>query len=952
MPGCPWILVLAAIASAPNAGDAPGASAPRHAAEAADGVRADGAAEKITDAQRDWWAFRPLSDAAPPSIGDPWCRTPIDRFVLERLRAIGLSPNGTADARTLIRRVYLDLVGIPPPVDVVERFAASPSTAHYERIVDDLLASPQHGERWARHWLDVARFAESHGFEHDYDRPHAYHYRDFVIRALADDMPFDRFVQWQLAGDELAPEDPLALMATGFLGAGVFPTQITKNEVERTRYDALDDMAATTGSAFLGLTVGCARCHDHKFDPIPTHDYYRLVATFTTTVRSEIDVPLDPDEHRRALAVFEAAHEGVVRERDAYERAGLAAGFSRWFAASGASVTSGPTWLPLEILESRSDGGATLTKLDDGSIVASGTNPRFDRYVLVASTKTPASEITALRLEALTDPSFVRGGPGRASNGNFGLGSLEVLASPLAAGGGVDPVAIGLTDPVATFQQNTGNLSIAASIDGDKRTGWAVDPQFGKDHAAVFQTIPDEAFRVGFDDGTRFEIRLKFDINDQHAIGKLRLSISTKPRPVGLDGSSLPEDIASLLERVIAVRRAGDGAAPIDALDDVERVRLLGWYRHLDARWLELDGRVREHLAKKPAPRTVKVQVTSEGFEPMRHHTQGADFFDKTYFLERGDTEQKRDVVAPGYLRVLMRGGDDETRWHEAPPDGWRTSYRRRSLAGWITDAEHGAGRLLARVIVNRLWQHHLGRGIVATPNDFGTQGERPTHPELLDWLARQLIESGWRLRPIHRLIVTSAVYTQSADFDGARDRVDPLGKWHWRRTPRRLEAEAIRDSMLFVSGSLDPTMFGPGTLDESMMRRSIYFTVKRSRLIPTLQLFDAPEPLVSIGERPTTTIAPQALLLMNSPHVRRYATSFAERLAGLAASSRASAVVVGYLSALSRPPSESELERTIAFVGAQERRHRDDGNEDALNLALADFCQVLWSLNEFIYVR
>jgi len=896
----------------------------------------------ITDADRSWWAFRPLGGARPPESDDDWCRTPVDRFVLRRLVEKGLRPNGVADPRQLVRRVYLDLVGTPPPVEVVERFVQDPSPARYESIVDTLLTSPAHGERWARHWLDVARFAESHGFEHDYDRKFAFHYRDFVIRALNQDMPYDRFVRWQLAGDELAPDEPLAMMATGFLGAGVFPTQITKKEVERSRYDALDDMAATTGSAMLALTVGCARCHDHKYDPISMRDYYGLLSIFTTTVRSEIDLTMDPDGHESLLASFTKDHAPLVAERERFEKEELPARLVGWIERREREPKAPEHWTLLDITDLRSKGGATLTKLDDGSVLATGKNPNFDSYTFTA--RTDLIGITAVRLEALADKSLVKGGPGRAGNGNIGLGDFRVLAEPLRDDR--KAVEARLTDPVATFQQNTTNLSIKASIDADKRTGWAVDPQFGKNHAAVFQTADD----IGFEGGTRLTFTLEFNVNDHHNIGRARLSLSTRPRPVGLDGNPIPPDITATLAALDG-SRTGPAVKRVGTLDEKRLGRLLEWYRGMDAKWRELDGAVREHLATKPKARTVKVQVTTEGRKPMRHHSQGKDFFDKTFFLRRGDPEQKVEEAEPSFPRVLMRGSEAASRWIQKPPSNATTSYRRRSLASWITDVEHGAGHLLARVIVNRLWQHHIGRGIVATPNDFGLQGERPTHPELLDWLASRLIDEGWRLRPIHKLLITSSVYLQGAERDEARDALDPDNVWCWRRSPRRLEAEALRDSMLSVTGSLDSTMFGAGTLDEGMRRRSIYFTVKRSRMIPTLQIFDAPESLTSIDARPTTTIAPQALLLMNNPQVRDYARRFAKTLSPHTQTSLASAVVMAYSRALSRPPTPRELGETLAFVTAQEKRYTDEKKSPARELALADFCQVLLGLNEFIYV-
>ncbi len=594
-----------------------------------------------------FWSFRPLAAASPPRAHDPsWVRTPIDRFIAAALDSRGLKPNPIADRRTLIRRVTFDLTGLPPAPEQVDAFVRDPSPDAYERLVDRLLTSPHFGERFARHWVDVARFAESHGYEQDYDRPYAYHYRDFLIRAFNGDMPYDQFVRWQLAGDEWEPDDPLAMAATGFLGAGAFPTQLTEAEFESARYNELDDMVATTGVAFLGLSVGCARCHDHKYDPIPSEDYYRMAAVFTTTIRSEIEIP------------------------------------------------------------------------------------------------------------------------------------------------------------------------------------------------------------------------------------------------------------------------PGPGAKP------------------------------------------VKVQVTAEGYPHTKHNADDRGFphfYPKTYNLRRGDVAQKLGEAKPGVLRVLG-GGDGTARWRVEPSAARRpgTSYRRSALGAWLTDPDYGAGRLAARVIVNRLWQHHFGRGIVATPNDFGTQGSPPSHPELLDWLASALIENGWRLKPIHRLIVTSAVYMQDNQYDEARARVDRENVFLWRRTPRRLAAEPIRDAMLATAGRLDARMYGPGSLDPEMPRRSVYFFIKRSRLIPMMMLFDWPEHLVSIGQRSATTTAPQALAMLNSALARHCAAGFAARVAG---GDCGEEVTRAYRIAFGREPTGPEARLASSFLAAQRSAYVRNGRPEPDRSALVDFCQGLVGMNEFIYI-
>jgi len=379
---------------------------------------------------------------------------------------------------------------------------------------------------------------------------------------------------------------------------------------------------------------------------------------------------------------------------------------------------------------------------------------------------------------------------------------------------------------------------------------------------------------------------------------------------------------------------------------------LVQWIKTTDPEWRKLYQQAQDHLQKAPKPKTVKALISSEGLPAVRLHTQGADFFNETYFLRRGDPNQKEGLARQGFLQVLMTAPDATGHWEKQPPQGWRTSYRRRAFAEWITDAHGGAGNLLARVMVNRLWQHHMGRGLVATPSDFGSRGEPPTHPELLDWLAAELIRNGWRLKPIHKLIVSSSVYLQNSRNAEANARIDPDNHLFWRRPPHRLEAEVIRDALLAVSGDLDARMYGPGTLDPNSRRRSIYYTVKRSKLVPMMQVFDAPEALGGVAQRPTTTIAPQALLLMNNPHVRGYAKAFAKRIASNADTTPEDVVRSGYLVALSRSPEPDELADGTAFIKLQTESYVSSGKTNGRELALADFCQILMCLNEFVYVE
>lgn len=889
----------------------------------------------VTDEDRKFWSFQPLKWVKPTRVkNEAWVRSPIDHFVLLKQEEIGLHPNGPASRRVLIRRAYFDLLGLPPTPAQVEAFVNDSDKEAWAKLIDELLESPHYGERWARHWLDVARFAESHGYEQDYDRKFAYHYRDFLIKALNDDLPYDEFVKWQLAGDELAPDNPEAMKATGFLGAGVFPTQLTEKEFESARYDELDDMVTTTGVAFLGLSIGCARCHDHKFDPIPSRDYYNLAASFTTTIRSEIDVDLEPAANRERKAAWETKLAELNAAVSSFEKDKIPKRFREWLKNAPTSTSLSP-WETLDPTSIKSSGGSKFEKQADGSHLAIGKAPNKEVLTIVTETRRP--NLRAIRLETLRDDSLPSKGPGRAANGNFALGNIKVTAQPL---NGKQPLAdVELVGARATHQQNSASLSVAASIDADPISGWAVDAGgIGKDQAAVF----DFATNTGFESGTKLTITLTFNHpNNRHAVGRFRLSVSdqTQPKPevgnVGLD--------AKVTTALATLRENSDESSQAWKTG-------LGWFRTTLPEWQALTKAVEDNKAKGPGLKLAKVMVSSEGYPHMSHHADGRGyphFYPQTNLLNRGDVNQKKEVVSQSFLQVLMPAAQTEKKWLVEPPEDWdRTSFRRASLANWITDAESGAGHLAARVIVNRLWQHHFGRGIVSTPNDFGFPGERPTHPALLDWLALNLIDGDWKLKRMHKLIMTSSAYMQSGEHDEARAKIDRENVWFWRRAPQRLEGEAIRDTMLAVSGQLDRKMFGPGTLDQNMKRRSVYFFIKRSKLIPMMMLFDWPEHLVSIGQRTSTTVAPQALMFMNSQQGRAYAESFAAML-----TEKDDKIGQAYRSALGRDPSSDERKLAEEFRAGQASEYRDAGRNDAEKIALADLCQAIFSMNEFVYV-
>lgn len=878
----------------------------------------------VTDADRAFWSFRPLAVPADPNPGSP--RNP-DHFLAEARAAAGVTPNPEADRRTLARRATLSLTGLPPAPGVLEAFLADSRPDAWPRFVDSLLASPAFGEHQARQWMDVARFAESSGFEQDYDRPSAYHYRDFLIRAFNQDLPWDRFTAWQVAGDELAPGEPLALQATGFLSAGVFPTQLTEAEFESARYDELDDMAGTTSVAFLGLSIGCARCHDHKYDPIPARDYYALAATFATAIRTETEIEFAPELHRARLAPWEARERELAAALAVHETS-LAPAFGSWLRAPDRpGITAPSVWQVLEPVSLTARDGTTFTPQADGSQLATNPAPAREEYTVEVAV---AAGSTALRLETLTHPSLPRQGPGRAPNGNFALGDLVVTSRP-SVHPEARPVPLKLVAARATHQQNTGSLSVASAIDADPQSsGWAVDSGgIGRDQAAVF------SWGTPLATDSRLTIRMRFQVNGQHSPGRIRLSSTADATAPPGTGDGVPGPLASALDRLA---KAGPDALSPDQTSVLRRAWLA-----TDPGWKQRDAALQAHRSVRPRPDLRPVMICSEGLPPLKHHADGRGyphFYPQVHVLERGDPKRKKEVASAGFPQVLLRDGASPADWQVPPSQGARTSHRRATLARWLTDPERGSGHLLARVAVNRIWQQHFGRGLVATPNDFGFQGSRPSHPALLDWLATEFIAHGWSTKHLHRLILRSDAWRQAPDHHPANAARDPDNLLLWRFPSRRLSAEAIRDSLLAVSGLLDPTPFGPGSLDESMRRRSLYFTVKRSRLPNVMVVFDWPEHVVSIGLRPSTTVAPQALYFMNSPEARRYAEALAARSNG--------SLDAVYRFALQRSPAPEERDAATAFLTSQTRHHH---SPRAAELALADFCQALLASNEFLHL-
>ncbi len=644
--------------------------------------------KEITDKDRAFWSFRPVLEPPVPAAGGAG---PVDAFLLQKLAAEGLSPAPEADRRTLIRRATFDLHGLPPAPEEVEAFVGDPSPDAYAKLIDRLLASPRYGERWARHWLDLVRYAESDGFRQDAYRPHVWPYRDYVIRSFNEDKPYDRFVLEQLAGDELAPDDPEVVVATGFLRLGMY--EYNQRDVPKQWGEILNDLTDVTGDVFLAMGMGCARCHDHKFDPLLQRDYFALQAFFAPLLWRDDAVLATrgrQEERRKALANWE--------EKTAALRAEIAAIERPHVASAEKSITT--KFLP--------------------EFQAMMRKPVADR--------TPKEHQIA------------------------SLAHRQVV-----------------------FERTT----IDGKIKGAEREKWSA---------------------------------LKRQLAEFDAL-----------RPAELPPAFIATDVGPV--------------AP---------------------------------------PTTIP-----------------------------GDPENR--PVGPAFLSVLGGG---------APPAAGSSAStgRRTALAQWLVRPDHP---LTARVIVNRIWQHHFGRGLVASSSDFGTLGEKPSHPELLDWLAARFVKDGWSFKKMHRLLMTSAAYRQSATraMPQIARLKDPENRWLWRMNPRRLEAEEIRDAMLAATGELDGRAGGESA-DPAGPRRTVYTKAIRNTRDPLLDVFDLPESFASVGGRNVTTTATQALLMINGRWPLDRAQAFAARLRKSGARDDAERVDLAWRLAYGRPPSEAEQAAALAFLG------------------------------------
>lgn len=796
------------------------------------------------------WAFQPLSVHPIPEVRSrDWVRNSIDAFVLAKLEQEKIAPAPEADRTALIRRLYLDLLGlIPSPVEVDE-FLADQHPQAYEQLVERVLASPHFGERWGRHWLDLARYADSDGYEKDNPRPFAYRYRDWVINSINGDQPFDQFTIEQLAGD-LLPNATLAQkLATGFHRNTLTNTEGGADQ-EEFRVAATVDRVNTLGSLWLGMTVGCAQCHSHKYDPFSQREYYQLFAFFNSIQEVNLPAPTlqESEAYAAARAQFEVEHARFIEPIKKFETELLPGRQAVWEQFLGVGPLQ--EWTVLQFNSVVSQNGATFTTQADGSWLASGTNPERDTYTIIVKTPTekqPIRGITGFRLEVLPDESLPSKGPGRVAHGNFVLSEFALKVTSSVNGDPGTPIV--LKNPRADFEQGVNGKAvgfpIAHALDGKVETGWAVASQFGVRHVAVFEC----AVPLNLEQSQTLVFRLDQQHGMQHTIGKLRLSATTVAPPLRTDG--LPDSVIQALK------------TPASERDETQRKTIADYYRTVDRDLLQLVANATAHQKKAPLEPVTKGQMVQELATPRG-----------TTILVRGDFLRKGDVVHMGTPAILP----------EAQFDPRKST--RLDLARWIVDPQKNP--LTPRVTVNLWWQYLFGRGLVATVEDFGLRGEPPSHPDLLDWLANEFVVKKWSRKELIKLIVNSATYRQSSRSRPELHERDPKNIWLSHQNRFRLEAEAVRDVYLSASGLLSRNIGGPSvrpplppgiaelgyagsvkwpaSIGPDKYRRGMYIFFQRTVPYPMLMAFDAPDSNSACVRRERSNTPLQALTLLNDP--------------------------------------------------------------------------------------
>lgn len=836
------------------------------------------------------WAYRAPQRPATPDTDASRLRNPIDAFVVQRLRDKGLALSQPAERAGLLRRVSLDLIGLPPSPEAVAAFANDDASDAYERAVDRLLASERFGERWARPWLDLARYADSNGFQADQLRP-SWAYRDWVIKALNANMPFDRFTIEQLAGDLLPEPTVDQKIATGFhrtvtcnVEAGV--------HIEENRVNQVVDRVNTTSTAWLGSTLECAQCHDHKYDPFSMKDYYQFFAFFNNTpqeveqpskptdvshdfIGPYMDLPDDPDTAARKTSLTRELETLTARQK-ALDNG---AGFETWAEAARDTASNRVDWVAFAVRSFASTGGEGYRLLEDGSVLVTGDVPDKATYTVRADTT--LTRLHAVRLDALTHESMAGKGPGRGNAPRPNIILHEFDAWIVTAEGVTNPVTFRKAH--AGFSQK--NWAVAGAIDANPKTGWAIAPEFGKDHWAVFEAKSPLTLKEGD--------RLRFSLRQDLGLGRVmgRFKISGLAAPYGK--AKLPKDILKLLAKAPGLRSAK------------ETNRLRAHYRKVDPAYTSLSERIAKVQKSLKAVTPDKTLVMVEMPEAR-----------KTHIMKRGnylDTGERVTAGVPGFL-------------HDFDPELPRN---RLGLARWLVDRDNP---LVARVTVNRWWAEIFGHGLVETVEDFGVQSAPASHPELLDWLAVEFMDSGWDMKHVLRLMVTSTMYQQASRVTPALLAADPKNRFYARGPRFRLDGERIRDTALSISGLLSPQMYGKPVMpyqpdkvwrqigrnepkwveqmDANRWRRAVYIVYRRAAPYPSLVNFDAPDRGNCTVKRNRTNTPIQALTLLNDPAYIEMALALADRILQNAPSrDTAARIAYGIELATGRTARDEEIE-------------------------------------------
>ena len=886
----------------------------------------------------DHWAFQPVVRHALPNVKiASWLQNEIDAFVLAKLQVQGLQPSPEATRSTLIRRLYLDLLGILPDPDETRDFVSDDQPFAYERLVDRLLGSPRYGERWGRHWLDIARYADSNGFTIDGARS-IWPYRDWVVKAINADMSFDQFVIEQLAGDLLPKPTSEQVVATGF-HRNTLINQEGGTDQEQFRVESVVDRVNTTGAAFLGLTVGCAQCHVHKYDPITQRDFYKLFAIFNNC--DEPNIPL-PSETQAAEQVRVKTGLAEITKKLKEHDAKRASGQPDWETKQSAFAAA--AWNFLKPIDAASKAGATLNPIDENTLLVGGNGniPATDVYTV--TTTIPAGTITAFRLETLTGPLLPKKGPGWASNGNFVLNEFEATSQPVD--GDASASATKLTFATASTDWQQDGYPAEHAIDGNMKTGWAINgtkkSSPNVDREAVFTLKKPIVSEV--------PLKITFKLHHQHnaakyLIGTFRLSSTKASR----QQTRVPPSIHDIL--LVKASKRDDGQKELLAAaygrSDLSR-------KPLEAQQAKL--KAKESVLKAAIPTTMVLRERTKNPRTTHIHIRGN-------FLEKGATVQP-DV--PSILPPLASA---------------ETPVNRLDFARWLFAPEHP---LTSRVSVNRVWQRLFGIGLVETENDFGMQGELPSHPKLLDWLASEFMRLGWSQKQILRLIVTSATYRQSSIVTPDLLDRDPRNRLLARQSRVRLEAEGVRDVALSASGLLSQKMLGPGVYPpqpkgiyvvtqvskqwpeskgDDRYRRGLYTYFWRSSPYPMLPTFDAPDANGTCTRRNRSNTPLQALTLANDGAFMEFAEALSDRILKESSDYDDARIKFAFDAVLARQPSDFEQKRLLAFVAAQ-RKHFEanaadakaaaspshpESADEAASATWTAFARVVLNLDEFI---